>query len=496
LTNRKDSMVRGFTMFGLAACVALAACGRKEPPAATPPEPKLLVIWQTESDQGAIGVLRDIEEAMEREQPGLDVQIETVNWNSLSEKMTAAIQTGGLPDLAHVQPFMLTSLWTQDLLAPLTDVARAIHFEKGSTYDALLPMVTRDEQIYGLPYAVGTTFWAYRRDIFEKQRIAPPKTWAELLAAVVKARKDDKNLVVLLPGASPFFIDQLFAELAANNGGRLFNPSTGDPELNTAAIRGVVRFFIDLKATGALDPDWASQTYQDQFAKFPSRIALLTPVTYARAAVAIQKRARELQAEPDHGEIPDTQQEIGALDQPAGPLRIGAPTATIDCEPYVLFRAAERRGRAELARKFLREFYAPKRYVQFVTQVPIHLTPIQTSLRNDPEYTGSGILQAWSQWQDHTDGYLKGTDGKQVRPILMPDPDDTKLRSLFEFQNEKILSGAVQRALSETPKAATSAAADSLAAEIAQDAQCRAVALLTRIGSKVSASAALGCSTP
>lgn len=470
------------------AVAAIAACDPRPGP-----NRNRLVVWQTEADANAGTVLERITQELEAQHQGLSIEVETINWNALSERMTNAVSSGSVPDLAHIQPFMLTALQTQGHLLPLTDVAREIGFPANS-YACLQTLGERQGEQYGLPYAVGTTFWSYRADIFRRLGIAPPRTWAETLASIRTVRRRgtqaERELLVLLPGASPFFMDQLFAELVANNDGRLFNPTTGEPDLNNPAVQEVIRFFIDLKATGALDPNWVSQTYQDQFVRFPNGEALMAPVTYARAAVAITKRRDELVADgrPLAG-IPCTPEQIGALDQPAGPRRRGGPVATMDAEVFVLFDAAESRRRADRAKDFLRAFYTDANYLEFISQVPIHLTPIKRELRNAPQYEGAAIVQAWVPWQEHTNRYLDGEPGHQVRPILMPGADDRSLQYLFQFANAKILSAAVERALTEDPGANP----DGLAAEIAQSAQCSAVSLLARLGANLSAPTTRGC---
>lgn len=474
---------------GFTATMALAACSNRGT------DPNSLVVWQTESDENAVDVLNRIAADMKRENPALDITIETIGWGALSERMTGAIQTGEVPDLAHVQPFMLTSLQTEGHLLPLDDVARDIEF-RNAAYPSLVELAERRGEIYGLPYAVGTTFWSYRADIFRRLGIAPPTTWAEVIDAVRQVHQRgtaaDRQLFVLLPGASPFFLDQLFAEMLANNGGRLFNPTTGDPDLNTPAFQDVLRFFIDLRASGALDPDWASQTYQDQFARFPDATALMAPVTYARAAKAIERRRDELvQGGRDPSTIPSTPNEVGALDQPRGPRYSAPPIATIDAETFVLFTTARARGRVELARQFLRRFYDRANYLEFVSEVPIHLTPVQRDLRHDPGYAENGIVQRWAPWQQQTDRYLNGADGREVRPILMPGTDDRALQYLFQLNNERILSTAVQGALT----APADADPAQTAAALALGAHCKAVRLIREVHGSVSPTASAGCPT-
>jgi len=83
---------------------------------------------------------------------------------------------------------------------------------------------------------LGTTGWRTRKDLAGKYGLAEPKTWSEYTSFVARLY-EATGKPVLLPGGDPFFIDQLFAELVANNGGVLFDTVTFRPLANERAGR-------------------------------------------------------------------------------------------------------------------------------------------------------------------------------------------------------------------------------------------------------------------
>jgi ABC-type glycerol-3-phosphate transport system substrate-binding protein len=121
----------------------------------------------------------------------------------------------------------------------------------------------------------------------------------------------------------------------------------------------------------------------------------------------------------------------------------------MDCEPFVIFRAAATRpaldgkNNADLAREFLRLFYQRGNYLKFVRAVPIHLTPIFQGMASSPDYLSAPLLQHWKPWHDQTVAFLSRPD--QTRPILMPDPTPAAKSApyLLEFQSQRILTQAV-----------------------------------------------------
>ena len=86
-----------------------------------------LRIWQTAVDPKAVAVLKDIGTEFERTHPGVSVEIESVPWGALSSKLTTAVGAGGLPDIAHLEPFMFSSMQSKNLLEPLDDVISSLN---------------------------------------------------------------------------------------------------------------------------------------------------------------------------------------------------------------------------------------------------------------------------------------------------------------------------------------------------------------------------------
>ncbi|HEX8172493.1 MAG TPA: ABC transporter substrate-binding protein [Thermoanaerobaculia bacterium] len=449
----------------LSGLAALGCSGDKEVPAVQAPAPSkaVLRVWQTETDKDALRILDEVEKKFEATHPGVDVQIESVAWSSLSSKLTAAIASNNPPDIAHLEPFMVAAVYHRDLLLPLKDVITQI---EADNHDRVFATVRELQhfsgEYYGVAYAVGTTGWAYRRDIAQRLGLATPTTWREYVQfARAMASRGGDNARVLLPGGDPFFIDQLVAELLANNGGRLFNPETNRPELNSRNFIEVLEFFRDLRP--AIEPGWMTQRYLDQFNRLAHGEAANVPVTYARATRAIKAGAANgLAASPAV---------FGWMAQPRGPHYAGPPIATIDCEPFVIFRAAASRAapdnktNADLARSFLRLFFQREYYLRFVKSVPIHLTPIFEGMAQSPEYLSAPLVTEWKPWHDQTVAFL--ANPAQTRPILMPDvsPAAKSAPYLLEFQARRILTQAVVDVLESDASPQDAAARAQAAAE-------------------------------
>ena len=99
------------------ALIALAGCGGD-----SIERTNRLVVWTTEADPRAGQVMTRLAGEFERRHPGVEVVVETIAWNDLSERLINASHSGGWPDVSHIQPFMAYSLFEDAELLPITDV--------------------------------------------------------------------------------------------------------------------------------------------------------------------------------------------------------------------------------------------------------------------------------------------------------------------------------------------------------------------------------------
>jgi multiple sugar transport system substrate-binding protein len=424
-----------------------------------------LTVWQTETDKGATERLGETVAKFESDHKCVKVRLESVAWSSLSGKLAVALQSHNEPDLTHLEPFMVAQMYSRDLLLPIDDVIQDIKNQNGDTiYKGVIDLQYYKGSRYGIAYAVGTTAFAYRKDVADKLGLVVPRTWAQYVEFVKRISESDGKLKLLLPGGDPFFIDQLFAELVANNGGTLFDPSTNQPRLTSKEVVEALEFLGELAPY--VDPGWQTQPYLDQFNRFARGEAGNVPVTYARASKAIESALKNASS----GVTPDPEH-FALMPQPTGPSYTGPSIATIDCEPFVIFKSAQDRknsygDNSVLAKDFLRLFYQKDRYLPFVKEVPIHLTPIFEQMAQDPDYLSAPLVQKWKPWADQTNLFLADPSNR-TRPILMPDVSEQgrTLPFLLDFQANKILTQLVSDVVKNRTAPNTAAQAAQVRAE-------------------------------
>jgi multiple sugar transport system substrate-binding protein len=429
----------------LALVLSVVGCRKDAPEAAT------LRIWQTEVDPGAVAVLRDVAQQFERAHPGVKVEIQSIAWGALSSNLVTALAAGAPPDIAHVQPFMVASLQSKGQLEPLDDLIDSLN--PNDIYPAVRDLQLLEGHRYGIAYAIGATYFGYRKDLLGVPADSLPATWQAFLSTVSQSRPDSGTARILLPGGDPFFMDQLTVELLSSNGGRLFNEQNR-PLLTDRRFIEVLQFYRELARLAP--PDWLNEKYVDQFRHFATGRGVTVPVTYARAALQIDKDAPDEMNDPNH---------FAVMPQPVGPSGTQS-YATLDAEPWVVFRASRH---TELAKEFLRLFYRRDNYIRFCRTVPMHLTPIFRSMAESDEYLSDPFIRKWAPWQDQL---LASLRSGRVKPIFVSEDADLRRPFLLEFQGSRILSELVFAVAKDDEDPIQAAAA----------AQTRAEALIERLG--------------
>jgi len=418
----------------LISCNGCNGIGKKE-------KKEKITIWQTESDPNARKVLNEIKEDFEKKN-NVEINIILNSWGAQVDKLTKAIRTNTLPDIAHIQPFMTTSLTSIDKLEPLDDLFNELVTENGKMFPVAEEIAKHYGTHYGIPYALGITSWSYdsRQCIND---FGNAKTWKDFIENSIKSKEKNKDFSVMIPGASAFFMEQLYTELLANNNGKLFDENN-QPLFTSKENIETFQFLRDLKKHNLLHPNWQNQTYLDQFTQLAEGNTSCVLVTYARASNTIKEvLKRKSQEQFANDSI------FKWMHQPTGPSNPSNHSiATIDCEPWVIFKKKNNsEERLKICKEFLKAYYKKDNYIKFTSQVPIHLTPIFIDDANDPEYLNK--TKNWKSWNDNTLAYLNKENGLDVRPILMPDNSEKgkSWNFLLELQYSKILYNNIIKVL-------------------------------------------------
>ena len=220
---------------------------------------RTVVFWQF----SPIATIQPILDRYRAQNPGVDVQVEQLTWQSGREKIVAAIAAGRPPDLCELGSTFLPGLVADSTLIDLTDSTAALRGElvgwDGATYRG---------HAYAIPWMLGTRALYINDDLFRQAGLdpeTPPTTWAEVLDAA-------RRITQKIPDAKGFGMNagereilfKKFMPFAWGNGGAILDSTLTRSVFNSPQNLEALRFYLSLKPYSLLD---RQEMHEQAFAK-------------------------------------------------------------------------------------------------------------------------------------------------------------------------------------------------------------------------------------
>ncbi|MGQ0543810.1 MAG: ABC transporter substrate-binding protein [Betaproteobacteria bacterium] len=397
---------------------------------------KVIRVWHTETQPNSQEAMRNIARRFEARNPGVKVEVEALAWGDLEPRIMSSLAAGSPPELSHGQPITCAALQSKGLLLPLDEVVSAIG--EANIWDQVKRVCRAGGSQYGLVHAAGTSLLIYRKDLARKLGLKPPKTWADLIANA-KAFSTQGLAGITIPGDN-LFVNILLGELIKANGGVLFDKQNR-PQMTSKQMIETLEFIREL--TRHAPRGWEGHGYLETFANLYGQKAAMMYQGYGRGASLIEKGAPEKMANAETFDV---------WVKPHGPSG-SAPAAQVDEEPWMLFKGAKN---PKEAIAFLKFFYQKENYLEYIQTVPVHFFPITKSLRADPDYQATPMIQRWKSWIEVQEHYLNNDQGK---PTLVVDWEDmTSKPYLMEVLGSGIMRDMVMEVALEGKPAREAAA--------------------------------------
>jgi len=130
---------------------------------------------------------KQMAEAFEKANPGNDIKIEMVNWDTLQQKLQTDIAGGSNADLAIIGTRWLLDFVKDDMAEPLDSYMNPAF--KGRFIGAFLAPGQIGGKTYGLPIAASARALYYNKETLTKAGFPNgPKTWDDVVAASKKIK--------------------------------------------------------------------------------------------------------------------------------------------------------------------------------------------------------------------------------------------------------------------------------------------------------------------
>jgi ABC-type glycerol-3-phosphate transport system substrate-binding protein len=179
---------------------------------------------------------------------GAKITVDAIPYENLHDKQQLEMANGTY-DIMYVHPAWFGEYAAAGALLPIDSyLADPTKNPPGFSAASYLPQVlsqgARDGKQYCLPDFVSTVIVAYRKDLFEAAKLAPPKTLGDVIAAAKALNGKNGVAGVTLPGKATGATADVLGSLITAYGSWWYDKS-GKPALDKAAATKAIQFYVD-----------------------------------------------------------------------------------------------------------------------------------------------------------------------------------------------------------------------------------------------------------
>jgi multiple sugar transport system substrate-binding protein len=222
-----------------------AASGGTETTAA-PASNVTLKFWSTETQPARLEKTQKIIDAFTAE-TGIQVQLTATDEDALPQLMLTNAASGTLPDVVF-HPLDFTAGWAQAGLLDVDAANEVVQDLDPSTFSAgAMTMVTVNGKVAAVPSDGWGQLLIYRKDIFDKQGLDTPDTYAKIQAAAEALNDPGNNFYGITAANDPsaVFTQQTYEGFALADNCQLVDDS-GQITLDSSNCVASIQFFTDL----------------------------------------------------------------------------------------------------------------------------------------------------------------------------------------------------------------------------------------------------------
>lgn len=214
--------------------------------------------------------LTEAMEIFEEENPGINVELQTVSYGEKETRYSTQIEAGRGPDIYHLHGYSMRNFIAQGYTQNLSQFID----EEGSGfldpwYDKVLPLLQENGDMHGMPGDFQSMVLLYNTELFEEAGLdpnQPPETWQEFLSyaqQLTRDRNGDGNIDTwgfgTIGAISPGF-ELRATPVFYSHGARYLNDDNSCSALHTDNARQAFDYFTSLVSEhGVVPPGVTSQ---------------------------------------------------------------------------------------------------------------------------------------------------------------------------------------------------------------------------------------------
>ncbi|MEG0049824.1 MAG: sugar ABC transporter substrate-binding protein [Clostridia bacterium] len=309
--------------------------------------------------------------------PGVKITIETFSWADFYTKWTTGLASGNVPDMSSALPPHMVEMIDVDAIVPLDDVIDEIGRDR--FYESALSEASNNGSTYAVPLYSNTEAMWYRKDLLEKYKVDVPQTWEQFYEACKLINEGEKGEVY--GTAVPLGMNDMMAtrwlHLYMRSAGETLLDENHKPNLTSkTAIDGInywVKMYKELSPADSINfnvLDQATLYYQ-------GKIAFDFNTGFHIGGVKTNS--------------PDLLPFIDCAPMP----RMNESDPVVGYEtnntPVVVWKNSKH---PEICKAFIKFFYEPDRYVDFLLSVPVGMmSALKDVVDNEKLQTNETVVQ-------------------------------------------------------------------------------------------------------
>lgn len=336
-----------------------------------------LQILSAEGDPNSVAAIKWAAAEFKKTHPTVDVEYQTVSFTEIGQKIIAATAAGSPPDIVHLDDFGVSVLSQQGMLETADDVVQLIG--KNDYFPIPLKAVTFEDKVWGVPFSNGFNMLWYRKDLYEKYGLNPPKNWNDLLENVKK-----------LNGNIPDVGQMYGIALALNNSNHTNDTIQNFMWSNGASI-------LDKAGKLALNSPEAVETYKyiAELLKYAppgvsqyGNLEVMNAFATGKVAHTNYPARIVLQILRTNPKLADS---VGVVLIPKGPSPKGRYAATLYSKAWGFPKGSKN---LDVAKEFVKFLETGEREIRWLNSVPVHYWPPRKSTAQSADYNSNEILQS------------------------------------------------------------------------------------------------------
>lgn len=182
--------MRKMVSLTLAMCMTvpfLTACGSGKESKEEGNGKDTITVWYWEDNEGSY---EEAYSTWSEKYPDVNLELESIPWNSYHDRLVAAAASGDLPDVYKIQPTWMPELVSMGAIEPLDEYIDAWEGRDTIPESMWNSAKADQDQTYSWPHSLVVLYLYCRKSYFEDAGLEYPKTMDEFYEACEKLTKD------------------------------------------------------------------------------------------------------------------------------------------------------------------------------------------------------------------------------------------------------------------------------------------------------------------